>query len=68
MSQSKARRSIVRASLAAVLAGWAGLAASALQQPQPGPKASAPPLVYSAIVDALIHPVSAEFMVEAMDR
>jgi len=28
----------------------------------------AQPLVYSAVVDALIHPVSAEFMVEAMDR
>lgn len=26
------------------------------------------PLVYSATVDALIHPVSAEFMIEAMDR
>ena len=26
------------------------------------------PLVYSAVVDALIHPVSAEFMIEAMDR
>jgi membrane-bound serine protease (ClpP class) len=26
------------------------------------------PLVYSAVVDALIQPVSAEFMVEAMDR
>jgi membrane-bound serine protease (ClpP class) len=26
------------------------------------------PLVYSAVVDALIHPVSAEFMVETMER
>ncbi len=26
------------------------------------------PLVYSAVVDALIHPVSAEFMIDAMDR
>ncbi len=68
MSKSQARRSIVRASLVAILAGWAGLAVQALQGPPPAPKPTAPPLVYSAIVDALIHPVSAEFMVEAMDR
>ena len=30
--------------------------------------AQQPPLVYSAVVDAMIHPVSAAFMVEAMDR
>jgi membrane-bound serine protease (ClpP class) len=29
---------------------------------------AAGPLVYSATVDALIHPVSAEFMIEAIDR
>jgi membrane-bound serine protease (ClpP class) len=29
---------------------------------------SVPPLVYSAEVDGIIHPVSAEFMVSAMDR
>ena len=29
---------------------------------------SAPPLVYSAEVDGIIHPVSAEFMVSAIDR
>src|SRR5450756_740236 len=29
---------------------------------------SARPVVYSATVDALIHPVSAEFMVDTMDR
>src|SRR4029453_15935200 len=28
----------------------------------------APPLVYSAQVDSIIHPVSAEFMVSAIDR
>jgi membrane-bound serine protease (ClpP class) len=30
--------------------------------------AASPPLVYSATVDALIHPVSAEFMIDAIDR
>ncbi len=65
MPQSRARRPVVLASLAAILAAAAGLAASAVQPPAERPAA---PLVYSATVDALIHPVSAEFMVEAMDR
>src|SRR5512139_671482 len=58
-----ARRLLVAAML---IAGAAGLAAQAGQQPPA--RAAAPPLVYSALVDALIHPVSAEFMVETMDR
>ena len=58
-----ARRLLVVAVLAAGAAALAGQAA-----PQPPARAAAPPLVYSAIVDALIHPVSAEFMVETMDR
>ncbi len=65
MPQSHARRPVVLASLAAILAAAASLAVSALQPPAGRP---ASPLVYSATVDALIHPVSAEFMVEAMDR
>lgn len=64
MSHSHARRPVVLASLAAVLAAAASLAVSALQPPAKSPAA---PLVYSATVDALIHPVSAEFMVEVMD-
>ncbi len=35
---------------------------------QPVDTQSSRPVVYSAVVDALIQPVSAEFMVEAMDR
>lgn len=65
MPQSRARRPVVLASLAAILAAVVSLAASAVQPPAERPAA---PLVYSATVDALIHPVSAEFMVEAMER
>lgn len=56
------RESVRRgAGLVAIVAlGWLGCLARA--------EPPAPPPVYSAIVDALIHPVSAEFMVEAMDR
>lgn len=52
-------------------AGWllVGFAAllSALAAGRAWSRPSAP-LVYSAVVDALVQPVSAEFMVEAMDR
>jgi membrane-bound serine protease (ClpP class) len=34
-------------------------------QPHPGP---APPILYSAEVDSIIHPVSAEFMIETIER
>jgi len=46
------------------------LIATALAASAPGNLGSQPsrPLVYSATVDALIHPVSAEFMIETMDR
>src|SRR4030095_9384671 len=30
--------------------------------------ATSPPLVYSAEVDSIIHPVSADYMIETMDR
>ena len=32
------------------------------------PAASDPPTVYTAVVDGIIHPVSAEYMIETMDR
>lgn len=51
--------------------GWllAGVFAVAVVFAAAAPSdAPASPLVYSATVDALIHPVSAEFMVDAMDR
>lgn len=52
---------------------WAGAAVLAAAMPlaarQTADAATArPPLVFVAQVDALIHPVSAEYMVEAMDR
>ena len=37
-------------------------------QPHPSSSTSAPPLVYAAEVDSIIHPVSAEYMIETMDR
>lgn len=62
------RRPLLRLVLAAGAAAcWAvipGLADQATGTAAP----PAPPLVLVAQVDALIHPVSAEFMVEAMDR
>jgi membrane-bound serine protease (ClpP class) len=51
-------RVVLGAALATALGSLAPLA-----QPD-----SERPLVYSAVVDAMIHPVSAGFMVEAMDR
>ncbi len=56
------RRGWARVVLGAALAATLGSLA-ALAQP-----ASERPLVYSAVVDAMVHPVSAGFMVEAMDR
>jgi membrane-bound serine protease (ClpP class) len=43
---------------------FAPLASSLFAQPQP----AGSPLVYSAEVENIIHPVSAEFMIETMDR
>src|SRR5947209_5043007 len=40
---------------------------SADRQPTPA-STSAQPLVYAAQVDSIIHPVSAQFMIESMDR
>ncbi len=50
------------AASAALAAAFALLATSSAGQPHGG----APPIVYAAEVDAIIHPVSAEFMVAAM--
>src|SRR5205809_5572430 len=49
------------------LGGLLVLAASAMTGAQ-SRDASAPPAVYSADVDSIIHPVSAEYMIETMDR
>ncbi len=57
------RRRRSRAPCAAVLASALAICAPALLLSQ-----QTRPLVYSATVDALIHPVSAGFMIEAMDR
>ncbi len=57
------RRGKFRARCAAVLTTALAVCAPALLLSQP-----ARPLVYSATVEALIHPVSAGFMIEAMDR
>ena len=43
------------------------VAVSGLATAQP-PSATSPPLVYSAEVDSIIHPVSADYMIETMDR
>jgi membrane-bound serine protease (ClpP class) len=52
-----------RARLAALVAAVLLIASAPALHTQP-----TQPLVYSAVVDALIHPVSSEFMVEAMER
>lgn len=55
-----------------VFVRWLAALAVVLTATSNGPAAqsadSAPPLVYAAEVDGIIHPVSAEFMVSAMDR
>ncbi|RPJ73554.1 MAG: nodulation protein NfeD, partial [Acidobacteria bacterium] len=56
------RKGWARVILGAILAATIGSLAP-LGQP-----ASERPLVYSAVVDAMIHPVSAGFMVDSMDR
>ncbi|HSK11549.1 MAG TPA: nodulation protein NfeD [Vicinamibacterales bacterium] len=63
---STAARFFLSAGLASALMVVAGHASA--RQEAPADKADARPLVYSAVVDALIHPVSAEFMVATMDR
>ncbi len=40
----------------------------AAQSREAAPARPAPPVVYSADVDSIIHPVSAEYMIETMDR
>jgi membrane-bound serine protease (ClpP class) len=57
------RRRRVEVRLATLIAAGLLVSLSGLLRSQP-----AGPLVYSATVDALIHPVSAGFMVDAMDR
>ena len=62
----------MRARFAGLLATWFLLSViSALTavsaQPLPSPS-SVQPLVYAAEVDSIIHPVSAEYMIETMDR
>ncbi len=57
------RRRRVRARCAALLASALACCAPALLLSQP-----ARPLVYSATVDALVHPVSAGFMIDTIDR
>jgi membrane-bound serine protease (ClpP class) len=59
---SRSRRVRLVLALFAVALGLAATLARPLAQ------GASAPLVYSATVDALIHPVSADFMVEAMDR
>jgi len=61
VGEGRRRRS--RARCAALLTSALAVCAPALLLSQP-----ARPLVYSATVDALIHPVSAGYMIEAMDR
>ena len=43
-------------------------ALAAAQSAGPAPAVTAPPVVYSAVVDSIIHPVSAEYMIETMDQ
>ena len=57
------RRRKARAHSAALLATLVAACAPSLLWSQPSG-----PLVYSATVDALIHPVSAGFMIDTMDR
>ena len=45
-----------------VVIAASGLAAAASRD------TTAPPVVYAADVDSIIHPVSAEYMIETMDR
>ena len=59
---SPLNRWIARGTVAGAVAGLLPLWAGAQ------PAAADPPTVYTAVVDGIIHPVSAEYMIEAMDR
>src|SRR5438874_5099175 len=64
---------VMRARSAGLLASCFLLSVSAAltavsDQPHPSSSTSAPPLVYAAEVDSIIHPVSAEYMIETIDR
>jgi membrane-bound serine protease (ClpP class) len=50
------------------LAALAVQPTATLAAPSARPTSDAPPLVYAAEVDSIIHPVSAEFMVSVIDR
>jgi membrane-bound serine protease (ClpP class) len=54
--------------VAVVLMLGAGAAPLAAQAVPASPSPAAVPVVYTAVVDAIIHPVSAEFMIRTMDR
>ncbi len=51
-----------------LLLGWAAIAPRLVAGLSDPPPAGRAPVVYSAKVDAIIHPVSAEYMVETIDR
>ena len=54
--------------LAPLLVALGSGAAVSLAQQAPAPSAADRPLVLAAEVDAIIHPISAEYMMQAMDR
>lgn len=59
---------LLRACLAAGLLPASTLVMVASRSPEPADGPASTPLVIAAEVDAIIHPVSAEFMVSAIDR
>jgi membrane-bound serine protease (ClpP class) len=67
-SMSTAARFLISAGLATALLVAGGQRLASARQESASPTPDRRPLVYSAVVDALIHPVSAEFMLEAMNR
>src|SRR5207342_1622824 len=54
--------------LAASLALTLGSGLTLAQSHEAAPSSSDAPVVYSAEVDSIIHPVSAEYMMQTMDR
>lgn len=67
MTARRARRFVACLALLPALTS-APSRARLLSQSLPDPQAAASPIVYSAVVDGIIHPVSAEYMIDTLDR
>ena len=67
MTARDARRFVACLALLLALTSASSRARS-VYQPFPDRQAAPSPVVYSAVVDSIIHPVSAEYMIDTIDQ